>query len=325
MITEFLRRLAQGARPPPFLALFPALFIGAGAENAATGRPWALPNMALPTLGGMQFWTDRYLYAGWRIQHNVVTAHSRLLDPRNIRRAWGGYEACRAAFGQIRANRNIEPYRDHLVVLVHGLGRSRISFRGLERALRDAGYQVAAVSYASTRRSVARNADDLAELLEYLEGVEKVSFVTHSLGALVVRDLLTRGDAPWRDRIAVNGLVMMAPPSRGSRMADVLQYAPPVNLILWRGLFDARTKTVAALPAPDVPFAIVAAGNGRRGWNPLLAGDDDGIVSAEETRLQDAAGWMRVDGIHSFIMNHPKTVTAVVEFVERKRLSNPAE
>lgn len=280
----------------------------------------SLPNLPLRTLGGMQLWTDRYLHAGWRIQQNVLTGHSRLLDPQNIRRCWGTFENCRAVFERIRTERTIAPYRGHLVLLVHGLGRSHLSMRRLERTLKEAGYQAKTVSYASTRRSVASNADDLAELLENLEGVHHVSFVTHSLGALVVRDMLARADAPWRKRIAPFALVMTAPPSCGSRMADILQYAPPINLILGRGLLDARTAAVAALPTPDIPFAIVAAGSGKRGWNPLLEGDDDGIVSVEETKLEGAAAWMRLDSVHSFIMNHPETAVAATRFLEYRSL-----
>jgi pimeloyl-ACP methyl ester carboxylesterase len=306
-------------------AALPALILGGIAGNAVATEPGAWPNIPMPTLGGVQFWTDRYIHSGWRIQENAVTGHARLLDPGNVRRCWGAYAVCRAVFERIRAERGIEPWNGHLVILVHGLGRSRASLGGLERALSDAGYQVAAISYASTRRSVARNADDLNELIENLEGVDRISFVTHSLGGLVVRDLLARGDAPWRGRIAVNALVMTAPPSRGSRMADILQYVPPVNLILWRGLFGSRTRVVATLPAPDVPFAIIAAGRGGMGWNPVLAGDDDLIVSVAETRLDGAAGWIRVNGIHAFVMNYPDSIAATIDFIEHKRFGKPGE
>lgn len=318
MIMRLLRHLISNGGISAARAAFPVPISGVIAHTAI------LPNIPFPTLGGKQFWTDRYLFSGWRIQENAVTGHSRLLDPGDVRRCWGTYAGCRAVFERIRTERGIEPCRGHQVILVHGLGRSRSSLGGLQRRLKAAGYQVTAISYASTRRSVARNADDLAELIENLEGVNLISFVTHSLGGLVVRHLLSRTDAPWRKRIAVNALVMTAPPSRGSRMADILQYVPPVNIILCRGLFDSRTGAVATLPAPDVPFAIIAAGNDKRGWNPLLKGDDDLIVSVEETRLDGAAGWKRVNGIHAFVMNHPDSVAATIHFLEHRRFDDPA-
>lgn len=324
MILNLLKTLARNIGKSAPRTTLSAVVFGGIAGNALAAEPGAYRNIPLPTLGGTQFWTDRYLYSGWRIQENAVTGHARLLDPANVRRCWGSYDACRTVFQRIRGESRIEPYRGHLVILVHGLGRSRASLGGLQRGLKAAGYQVAAISYASTRRLVARNADDFSNLIENLQGVDRVSFITHSLGGLVVRDLLARTQAPWRNRISVNALVMTAPPSRGSRMADILQYIPPVNLILWRGLFDSRTSVVASLPVPDVPFAIIAAGNGKRGWNPLLAGDDDLIVSVEETRLDGAAGWIRVDGIHALVMNYPDSVAATIHFLEYRHFADPA-
>jgi hypothetical protein len=35
-------------------------------------------------MGGRQFWSDRLVFGGWRIQENVLTGHSRLLDARDI-------------------------------------------------------------------------------------------------------------------------------------------------------------------------------------------------------------------------------------------------
>lgn len=289
-----------------------------GQAVAAAPAPW--PNLALPTLGGKQLWADRYLYAGWRIQENVLTGHARLLDPNDIRRSWGSFEACRAKFERIRAERGIRPYEGHLVVLIHGLGRSPASFGGLEAALHRNGYQVAAIAYPSTRRSLSENAESLLELIENLEGVDRLSFVTHSLGGLLVRELLGR-DAPWRDRIAVNAIVMIAPPSRGAAIADALDGVPPVDWILGAGLDAATTSGARALPAPDVPFGIIAAGRDGDGYNPFLAGDDDLLVRVDETRLAGAADWLYVPAVHAFVMNHPATIRATLNFLEYQRFT----
>jgi pimeloyl-ACP methyl ester carboxylesterase len=280
----------------------------------------ALPNIPLPTLGGKQFWADRYLNAGWRIQENVFTGHARLLDPDNIRRCWGGFEACRAEFERIRDARGIAPYSGHLVILVPGLGRSRASMGGLQAALREAGYQVAGIDYPSTRRGLARNADSFQDLIENLEGVDRVSFVTHSLGGLLVRELLSR-EADWRGRIEVNAVVMIAPPSRGAAIADILRWTPPVNLIMGRGLIEATTQEARTLPAPDAPFGIIAFGRGGMGYNPFLRGDNDLLVSVDETRLDGAADWVQLHGLHGFAPNYPETAAAVMSFLENKRFS----
>ena len=51
--------------------------------------PDSLWNLATRTLGGLQFWGDVCAFHGWRIQHNVFTNHFRLLDPSDVRWAWG--------------------------------------------------------------------------------------------------------------------------------------------------------------------------------------------------------------------------------------------
>ena len=49
----------------------------------------SLPNIKMPTMGGEVFWTDLAEYNGWRIQQNDITHHARILDPENVRVAWG--------------------------------------------------------------------------------------------------------------------------------------------------------------------------------------------------------------------------------------------
>ena len=52
-----------------------------------------MPNLELPTLGGHVFWNNLAEVKGWRLQQNIFTGHCRVLDPDDVRRAWGGEEA----------------------------------------------------------------------------------------------------------------------------------------------------------------------------------------------------------------------------------------
>ena len=101
----------------------------------------------MPTLGGKVFWGDNFIYAGWRIQENVVTGHHRLLDPDDVRQAWGTYAQCLAVLSEIRSEQNIAPAGRHLVLLLHGLGRSKDSFGDVPEKLREAGYDVVGLNY----------------------------------------------------------------------------------------------------------------------------------------------------------------------------------
>lgn len=280
------------------------------------------PNIATATLGGKQVWGDVEALCGWRIQENVFTGHNRLLDPGDIRRAWGSYEACRTALEAERIKRGLKPRSDHLVMVLHGLGRSRDSFAAMSRALEAAGYEVAAVDYPSTRRELREHSLQIRGILDREDGIKTVSFVTHSLGGIVVRDLLSL-EGSWKERIKVGRLVMIAPPNRGSVVAETLRDWLPARAILGDVLPQLTPEEVAAIPPLRCEFGIIAGGTGTaKGLNPILDGDNDGVVTVESTRLEGAKDFLLLDASHTFIMTKPACIEATVRFLKDGRFAS---
>ena len=282
----------------------------AGAQDEA---PWNLP---APTLGGTQLWRDTHVFAGWRIQENVLTGHSRLLDPEDTRRAWGTYAQVKERLDDLKQIENIHPPSKHLVLLVHGILRSTGTFSALENALIEAGFDAVAISYPSTRSTIEAHAEGLARLLDRQEGTETVSFVTHSMGGLVVRHLLSR-DEDWQRRISVHRIVLIAPPNQGSAVARMLKDIPAYRMIYGAAGQQLTPAEVTKVPLIAHPFAIVAGGTGDgEGFNPLLPGDDDGTVALAETRLDGALDFLVVPEIHAVISNHRDTIRATINFLK---------
>ena len=281
-----------------------------------TGRgdgPWNLP---APTMGGKQVWRDAFIHAGWRIQENVVTGHFRLLDGGDIRRAWGTYEQCKTTFDDIRRRQHIRRNRPHLVLLIHGIGRSTGTFSDLREAAATAGFEAIAISYPSTRGTIEEHADGIAALLNRMEGIEKISFVTHSMGGLIARRLLA-ADADWQYRMRVGRIVMIASPNQGSAVAAWLKDFPPYQVLYGKAGQQLVSESVSGTPLLRPEFGIIAGGKGDgRGYNPLLPGDDDGTVTVAETRLEGAKDILVVPTIHAAITNHPRTVRATVNFLK---------
>ncbi|MCG8543571.1 MAG: alpha/beta fold hydrolase [Alphaproteobacteria bacterium] len=278
-------------------------------------------NFPIPTLGGKQIWSDIFIQDNWRIQRNVYTGNCRLLDPNNIRRASGTYDHCRSFFGQCRPESAKRDGSDHLVLLVHGLGRSAGAFTEMEDALRRAGYETESVNYPSTRQSIAAHADNLDHIIETLDGVEKLSFVTHSLGALVVRELLSR-DHTWQEQTEPHRIVMIAPPNQGSQLADRLKSLQAYQWITGESGQGLTSDEARKLPAPDVEFGIIAGGRGNEiGFNPLLPGDDDGLVTVAETQLDGARDFLLVPTTHGLVDDHPQTIDATVTFLRDGRFT----
>ena len=280
--------------------------------------------VALASLGVQlnrtQLWEDRQVYAGWRVQQHVVLGSCRLLDREDATRARGRGGDCAAALEAVKRDEGLAPSGRHLVLLLHGMGRSTFLFRDMHRDLRAAGYDAVAVSYPSLTRDIAGHADQVEALLNGASDVERVSFVTHSLGGLVVREALSR-QAPWRERLALGRVVMLAPPNQGSALADSLEALPPYHWIGGPSASEIAAGPPFATLPEGVEVAVIAGGRAdARGFNPLLAGDNDGIVTVAETELAGASDRLTVNAIHTVIAAAPETIAATLNFLEHGRL-----
>jgi pimeloyl-ACP methyl ester carboxylesterase len=212
------------------------------------------------------------------------------------------------------------------VFLLHGLGRTARSMRKLERELEQRGYEVHNLDLPARRESIESLADRVAEAVRQsaVPG-GRISFVTHSLGGLVIRTYLSRQPA-----VNLGRVVMLAPPNRGSELADLLNAMP-----ILRGIAGPTRRalgTHSSLPRlgrADFELGVIA---GTRSFNPLswflIPGPDDGVVSVASTKLPDMADFITVRRSHSFIMNAPEVIAQTSWFLEtgafRHALHGPA-
>ena len=60
-----------------------------------------MPNMETGTMGGKVFWNTLAEINGWKLQQNKILKNCRLIDPNNVRKAWGGELAMKEAFEKI--------------------------------------------------------------------------------------------------------------------------------------------------------------------------------------------------------------------------------
>lgn len=296
-----------------------------------------LPNLAWSTFGGEQVWSDELVYGAWRIQRNVLTGHCRLLDAADVRRAWGTDQQCRDALAGAKHAKAIEPLNGRAVVTLHGFGRSRDHMAGIgEYLAKQAHCTSINVAYASTRRSLDEHAQALAGVIAGLEGIDEIDFVCHSLGNLVVRRYLGEAneDQPrWRTDPRIKRIVMLGPPNNGARVAEMLadlfrdnqfvaKVVGPSAMQLARN-WDGASKLLAT---PSCEFGVVAGGCGdERGFNPLLDGDDDLVVSVEETRLVGAKDFRLVNCRHGRLMDDPQVREYVLSFLQQGYFTEEAE
>jgi pimeloyl-ACP methyl ester carboxylesterase len=300
-------------------------------QDSNVNRPMPLP---LPTLGGKQFWADELHFHRWRIQRNVFNEQCRLLDGRNLRYASGTYDECLAVLERIKQDRQLSPMKGKAVVVLHGLGRSRASMDSLCRYLHDkGGYEIFNIEYPSTRYDMAQHARNLRHLINHLDGVEEINFVGHSMGNIVIRHYLgdlARQDpakqsanaaaADRRAKMRFGRFVMLGPPNQGALLAETFadnvlfkEIAGDAGQQLGRDWPELERR----LATPDFQFGIVAGGRGNdKGYNPMLVGDNDGVISVETAKLAGAHDFVRLPLLHSFIMDNPKVQQYVLSFLQ---------
>jgi len=250
---------------------------------------------------GTQLWADIRWRNGWRVQRRWNGDVARVLDP-------AGRTVCRGRTAECErtlARSAPEPTEAaHLVVLLHGLGRTRRSLAGLDDALRSAGFSTVRLDYPSTRRTIEEHASVVADLLDHIPRPVRLSFVGHSLGALITRQLFAY-DRPWRASAA--RVVMLAPPNQGASLAASLDKGGLLRKVLGPSFGQIADGLAARLPVPSASFAIFA-GN-------ALGASGDGLLRVEETQLDGMQEHFVVSAIHTFIMDHPDVVRGVLSFL----------
>lgn len=174
------------------------------------------------TMGGSQLWEDVFFYQKWRIQRNYRTKEYRLLDPWDIQRQSGGFENCRRAFLDYIEIYEISRQRGHMVIMLHGLGDSKNIFKPLWRAVLKEGMMAAAINYPSTRKRIDSHVRQLDFLLNHLEDVQEVSFVTKGVGGIVLRKLMAL-ESPWQTKLKIRRIVQVCPPNQGSKLFAKLE------------------------------------------------------------------------------------------------------
>jgi pimeloyl-ACP methyl ester carboxylesterase len=212
------------------------------------------------------------------------------------------------------------------VVLVHGLWRTTSSMSTLAERLEKEGYAVVNYGYAWRDGAIPDHGDELARRLPELvpASAPRVHFVTHSLGGVVVRQMVhDHAGEPPVDRIG--RVVMLAPPNGGSELADLLRRNGIARWICGPSLSDLGTSS------SDPPHKLgavrfecgVLTGDQTIFGGLVFDGPSDGKVSLASARVEGLADFLVVPHGHSLLMYAEDVQHQVVAFLRDGRFEHP--
>lgn len=210
------------------------------------------------------------------------------------------------------------------VVLLHGLGRTHRSMRPVEKRLNREGYLVVNAGYPSRKEDIQTLAmaviPDAVERLQHA-GVTDISFVTHSMGAILLR---------WYNQnypiARMNRVVMLSPPNQGSELVDRLGHHwwfKAFNGPAGRQLGTTSGSLPSSLGPVNFPAGILT---GTRAATPVLSWmiprPNDGKVSVLRAKVDGQQDFLTVPYSHSFIMCHKPVLDLLVVFLQHGRFNN---
>ncbi len=325
---DLFREFREFRQNHRFFAFFLAFIAGMSVILGSLGDSGKTASAQIPginrldntqTCGGIFLWQDVFFFQEWHIQRSVFTGDYRLLDPEAVCRASGSREFCETVLEKYRQEFEIPPMSGRVLILVHGFASGSILLENMALWFREKGDYTAVlnVSYPSTLVTVAEQAEQLAEIVARLDGVERVDFVGHSLGAIVLRYYLGNyaDDAELKtlSTAKIGRLVQVCPPNQGASVAQK-HNAGPIGLLfpVLADLSLSGSELEKCFGTPRCEFGILA-GYGENVEN--FSEENDAVLPVSTTYLEGASAWKKLLGDHSTIPNSVSAFENIRKFL----------
>lgn len=215
-----------------------------------------------------------------------------------------------------------------MIVLLHGILRSKTDMLFLKKFFEKNGYVTLNVLYPSREKPLEELSEFVHEKItnspDYSEDTT-INFVTHSMGGLITRYYIAKHKPDNLGKV-----VMLGPPNTGSEFADWLSdtkiLAPMFREIFGPASDQLTTRHKHIDGDITYPLGVIA---GNLSINPLapwvLDGEHDGIVPVERTKIEGMSDHIVMRATHSFMMFNPKVMDQALHFLKHTKFDHGSE
>jgi hypothetical protein len=204
------------------------------------------------------------------------------------------------------------------VYLVHGYGSPKEWLHKINKTLKKEHFETENYGYHSMIDNLDTLGYNLYQDIKHC-GYDTVSFVTHSMGALVVRSMLQYSLSDTAFPV-VYRFVMITPPNNGATVADFYSSFKFLNPILGPNVALMRTDSgsyVHKLPVPIKTEIGIVVGVRKGGkFDKRFSGDNDGVLTPEQAELGTEKDMVIVRNHHIRVPKTKQVRKLVVEFLQ---------
>lgn len=206
----------------------------------------------------------------------------------------------------------------HKVYVIHGYGGFGLQMEKIHKSLEKAGYRSENFTYHSFSEDVDTVGKKLFETI-ISENVDTISFVTHSMGALVVRSMFKNFNETTKSPY-IHRFVMIAPPNKGTPVADFYNTFGFIKMLGGPNIQNLTTDPQAGasrFPIPTCEVGLILGITGKKkGYNLLLDGDNDGYVLPDKAKLGIEKEIAYVKANHSALTQNKKVIKLTLSFLK---------
>ncbi len=205
-------------------------------------------------------------------------------------------------------------FAEQIVVFIHGINSSPKVFTKMQNIFSE-DYRTINFGYNSKDYTINQLSEDfLKPILEKISLKDTINFVTHSMGAIILRNYLKNNKLP-----NIGKIVMIAPPNHGSEVANFFK-----NIIFYKLRYHKCAKILTSegiknlkLPTCKNYFCGIIAGTGTMlpFFSIFIKGKDDGKISVENTKLTGMKDFITVPYPHDSIMKKNRTIKLTENFI----------
>jgi len=195
------------------------------------------------------------------------------------------------------------------IVLVHGLWNRGWSMTAMARRLRANGHNVKVFSYPTRKHCLDAHADNLHAFLSDNQA-EELHLVGHSMGGLVILNLLNRFEGLPPGRV-----VLMGTPVKGASIVKRLEKLPGQKLMFGK----ARDNLMQGFDHTPLEYETgMIRGTRALGLGRVAGKRDepnDGSITVRETELDGLKDSVELEVAHSEMLVSVEVVEQVEQFL----------